>query len=256
MSGMSAALTALKEYILAQRVAAASAPEVKMLQGMYRGYAGDLPQTVYHAGAAFKDAPRPGTFVSPDKEAVKQFGKATRAKQLHTFDAKPRRGGDESDVYDMAKRMGIYEEGVPAGQYLEQGENAIYPEAGQMVEELHNLGLDHLLLNDGISKSPSMVILDPAMVSRNQGVFLSPQKRVADYYAQKRAAQTGETPHAEMILVDPFAPGRYSHSTLGTGAEPPMNTQALKIKPEEVIDRTQLYARGGLARMKECSCRK
>lgn len=244
----------------ADRVALAAAreavPEQKMLQGFYRGYAGDLPQTMYHAGAAFKDTPRPGTFVSPDKEAVKQFGKATRAKQLHTFDAKPRRGGDESDVYDMAKRMGIYEEGVPAGQYLEQGENAIYPEAGQMVEELHNLGLDHLMLNDGMSKSPSMVILDPAMVSRNQGVFLSPQRSVAEYYAQKRAAQSGDRPHVEMILADPFAGRTYTHSTLGSKTKPPIETRARQIAPDQVVNRTPLYSRGGLAQLKECSCHK
>ena len=72
MSGLNAGLAALREFILAQRAAAASAPEVKMLQGVYRGYAGDLPETVYHAGAAFKDAPKPGTFVNKDKAAVRK----------------------------------------------------------------------------------------------------------------------------------------------------------------------------------------
>jgi hypothetical protein len=76
-------------------------------------------------------------------------------------------------------------------------------------------------------------------------LFASPQKRIADYYAQKRAAQTGEAPHAEMILADPFAGRTYGHATAGTGANPPMETRAKKLKPEDVKSRTQLYAKGG-----------
>jgi hypothetical protein len=76
-------------------------------------------------------------------------------------------------------------------------------------------------------------------------LFATPQKRVADYYAQKRAAQTGEAPHAEMLLVDPFAGKQYGHATAGTGKNPPMVTKARKLKPEDVKERTQLYAEGG-----------
>jgi hypothetical protein len=76
-------------------------------------------------------------------------------------------------------------------------------------------------------------------------LFVTPQKRVADYYAQKRAGQTGDEAHAEMILADPFAGRTYGHATAGSGAEEPMFTRAKKIKPEEVKDRTQLYAKGG-----------
>ena len=76
-------------------------------------------------------------------------------------------------------------------------------------------------------------------------LFASPQKRIADYYAQKRAAQTGEAPHAEMILADPFAGRTYGHATAGTGENPPMDTRAKKLKPEDVKGRTQLYAKGG-----------
>lgn len=237
--------------------ARAAAPEQKMLQGVYRGYAGDLPETVYHAGADFAGAARPGLFVTKDREAAQRFLQATGAPRLHTFEMLARRGGGESEIVDMAKRMGIYEEGLPVGQYLEQGENAIFPESAAMVEELHNLGLDHLVVNDGMSKVPSVVVLDPAALRRSEGLFASPQRAVAEYYAKKRAAQTGESPHVEMLLIDPASGAPYNHATMGTGAQPPIVTRARKLAPEDVRDRTQLYRRGGLAQLKEhCSCQK
>lgn len=75
--------------------------------------------------------------------------------------------------------------------------------------------------------------------------FVSPQKAVADYYAQKRAGQTGLAPHAEMVLADPFAGVKYGHATAGTGAQPNIVTQARKLTPEQIANRTQLYAEGG-----------
>ena len=76
-------------------------------------------------------------------------------------------------------------------------------------------------------------------------VFVTPQKRVADYYAEKRAAQTGREPHAEMILADPFVGRAYGHSTPGTGAQEPLYTRARKMREEDVVERTPLYAEGG-----------
>lgn len=76
-------------------------------------------------------------------------------------------------------------------------------------------------------------------------VFVTPQKRVADYYAEKRAAQTGREPHAEMILADPFVGRAYGHSTPGTGAQEPLYTRARKMREEDVVERTPLYAAGG-----------
>lgn len=159
----------------------------------------------------------------------------------------------------MAKRLGIYNPGVPAGQYLEQGENAIFPEAARMVEELRGMGLDSLRLKDGMGKEPSLVALDPAVLRPAPELFATPQRRVADYYAQKRAAQTGESPHVEMLLVDPFAGRQYGHSTMGTGKQEPMTTKARKLKSEDVKESTQLYRKGGrvggaLNHVKECSC--
>lgn len=79
----------------------------------------------------------------------------------------------------------------------------------------------------------------------NSEVFVTPQKRVADYYAQKRAEQTGAEPHAEMVLADPFAGRAYGHSTPGSGKQEPLFTRARKIQESDVADRTRLYAGGG-----------
>jgi hypothetical protein len=80
-------------------------------------------------------------------------------------------------------------------------------------------------------------------------VFASPQRAVAEYYAKKRAAQTGLTPHAEMVLADPFAGVKYGHATAGTGANPNLITQARKLTPEQIAARTQLYKKGGHVKM-------
>ena len=84
--------------------------------------------------------------------------------------------------------------------------------------------------------------------AQDSGVFVSPQRAVGEYYATKRAAQTGLDPHLEMILADPFAGRGYGHSTMGTGKKPPMVTRARELAPEDVKDRTKLYAGGGLVK--------
>jgi hypothetical protein len=80
--------------------------------------------------------------------------------------------------------------------------------------------------------------------------FLTPQKRVADFYAKKRAAQTGAEPHADMVLVPQNAGEVYGHGTIGMpewGFREPMFTNARrKIAPTDIKGRTQLYAAGGL----------
>jgi hypothetical protein len=76
-------------------------------------------------------------------------------------------------------------------------------------------------------------------------LYVTPQKPVADYYANNRAALTGQDPHAEMVLADPFAGRSYGHSTRGTGEAPPMFTRARELQPEDVQGVTQLYAKGG-----------
>jgi hypothetical protein len=230
----------------AEDVVKAAPKEHKMLQGVYRGYAGEDPgETVFHAGAEFQ-RPNPGLFTNPERAAVEKFQRFTGAPRIHTFEAKPRRTGTDEDVYAMAKRLGIYNPGIPASQYLDQGENAVFPEAARMVEELRGMGLDSLRLKDGMGKQPSLVALDPVVLQPAETVFASPQRRVAEYYAQKRAAQTGERPHVEMLLVDPFAGKKYGHSIpMDKFNREPVTTRARKLQPEQVKDRTKLYAAGG-----------
>ena len=133
MPAITSALSALREYILAQRALVAAAPEQKMLQGVYRGYAGNSP-----AAAA-------------------------------------------------------------------EGE-----------------------------------------------VFAANQKQLADYYAARRAAQTGEDPHVEMMLIDPNLGYQYRIHPPGAAEM----SRVRKLPPEAAQYTTQLYARGGLAQMKACTCQR
>lgn len=88
---------------------------------------------------------------------------------------------------------------------------------------------------------------DAAKAAEDAGmVFVTPQRAAGEFYANKRARQMGLDPHLEMILADPFAGYAYGHA-IPTG---PMNrkvdfTKARQLKPTDVKDRTQLYARGG-----------
>jgi hypothetical protein len=77
-------------------------------------------------------------------------------------------------------------------------------------------------------------------------VFVTPQRAAGEFYANKRARQTGLDPHLEMILADPFAGYAYGHA-IPTG---PMNrkvdfTKARQLQPTDVKERTPLYAEGG-----------
>lgn len=86
---------------------------------------------------------------------------------------------------------------------------------------------------------------DPRPLEEMSEVFASPQRKVGEYYAEKRAAQTGREPHVEMLMVDPFAGTSYRHATAGTGKKRGVVTTARKLKPESIEDRYQLKARGG-----------
>ena len=76
-------------------------------------------------------------------------------------------------------------------------------------------------------------------------IYASPQRAVGEYYANKRAKQTGEDPHLEMLLVDPFKGMEYGHATAGTGKQMPLVTRARQLTPEEIKSSTKLYAEGG-----------
>jgi hypothetical protein len=132
------------------------------LQALKRG--ASSPEIVYHAGAEF-NRPRPGLFTHPEREVAEQYKEKTGAPSLHAFEARPRRTGGEEDVYRVARELGIYDPDIPVGQYLEQGENAVFPQSAQVVDELRNRGFDSLRINDGMSSKPSLVALDPSVLS-------------------------------------------------------------------------------------------
>jgi hypothetical protein len=80
--------------------------------------------------------------------------------------------------------------------------------------------------------------------------FLTPHQKVADYYAKKRALQTGRDPHVDQVLVDPLNAGEvYGHSTMAMpelGYPKSMYTPARRgVTPEQILSRKQLYADGG-----------
>lgn len=120
---------------------------------------------VYHAGAEF-DTPSPGLFTNPDRAAVESFQQNMRAPRLHELEISPRNIAGEEDVYDVARRYNVYMPDTPAGQYLEQGENAVFDEAADILAELRRRGFDSARLDDGMGPEPSIVVLDPSIVRR------------------------------------------------------------------------------------------
>jgi len=76
----------------------------------------------------------------------------------------------------------------------------------------------------------------------------TPQRRVAEYYANRRAAERGEDPLLEMLMVDPFAGKQYGLSLpIDQYNRDFITTRARAITPEDVAERIQLKKRGGLA---------
>ena len=120
---------------------------------------------VYHAGAEF-DTPSPGLFTNPDRAAVESFQQQMRAPRLHELEISPRKMGGDDDVYEAARRYGVYSPDTPAGQYLEQGDNAVFGEAADILAELRRRGFDSVRLDDGVGREPSVVVLDPGIVRR------------------------------------------------------------------------------------------
>ena len=76
----------------------------------------------------------------------------------------------------------------------------------------------------------------------------TPQKRVAEYYANRRAATRGEDPHVEMLMVDPFVGKEYGLALpIDEFNRELLTTRARAIAPSDVVERTQLKKKGGLA---------
>jgi hypothetical protein len=92
---------------------------------------------------------------------------------------------------------------------------------------------------------------DNSAMATEGPLFVANQKPMAEYFANKRAAQSGQEPHLEMFLADPFVGidtyRLHPHTVKETSV-------VRKMDPRSLSGRTELYAKGGLARFKECSC--
>jgi hypothetical protein len=85
-------------------------------------------------------------------------------------------------------------------------------------------------------------------VSATEPQFAAMDKKVAEYYAKKRAAQTGLPPHLEMIYKQLEAGRKYGHTVpMDEHNRELLITQAYELQPEDIIGRYQLKKRGGLA---------
>jgi len=84
----------------------------------------------------------------------------------------------------------------------------------------------------------------PVAAEQTGLAFVSPQRKAAEFYANKRALQTGQEPNVEMVLAEPFAGKAYGHSTPGSGAVEPITTQARKLAPADIHATTPLGPTG------------
>jgi len=82
---------------------------------------------------------------------------------------------------------------------------------------------------------------DNAATSAGEQLFAANQRQLADYYAARRAAQTGEDPHVEMLLIDPEVGRQYRLHPPGAREM----SRVRKLPPEAVQGTTRLYAKGG-----------
>lgn len=85
-------------------------------------------------------------------------------------------------------------------------------------------------------------------VSSTEPQFAAMDRNVAEYYARKRAAQTGLPPHLEMIYKQLDAGRKYGHTVpIDQHNRELLITQAYELQPEDIKGRYQLKKQGGLA---------
>lgn len=126
---------------------------------------------LFHAGEYSGGDVAPGTFMNADKEAVEQFAKHAGGTRVTELSVSPKNTATEVDVVAEAKRLGVYIDNVPVGQYLEKD---VYAESGEIIKSLRKKGFDSVELKDGISqKSPSLVVLDPKIVNQADSAIKS-----------------------------------------------------------------------------------
>ena len=83
-------------------------------------------------------------------------------------------------------------------------------------------------------------------VSSTEPQFAAMDRSVAEYYARKRAAQTGLPPHLEMIYKQLDAGRKYGHTVpIDQHNRELLITQAYELQPEDIKGRYQLKKHGG-----------
>ena len=83
-------------------------------------------------------------------------------------------------------------------------------------------------------------------VSSTEPQFAAMDRNVAEYYAKKRAAQTGLPPHLEMIYKQLDAGRKYGHTVpIDQHNRELLITQAYELQPEDIKGRYQLKKHGG-----------
>jgi hypothetical protein len=108
--------------------------------------------------------------------------------------------------------------------------------AGAMIRKKAEGGLAHLAGGGKPVKMLQQFYRGFAGKPNEESVFVSPQKRVADYYAAKRSAQTGLPPGVEAVLADPFAGRAYGHALpIDRLNREFTTTQARELSPLDVI---------------------
>lgn len=126
----------------------------------YRAAMEAVPENIYWNAGVTGDV-HPGTFLNQDKSAVSQFGQQMGTGPARGFQISPKKIASEADVAAVAQDLGVFQKGTPINQYLEQGDDAVFAEAPEILERLRAKGFDSVSVNDGISAQPSLVVLDP-----------------------------------------------------------------------------------------------
>jgi len=108
--------------------------------------------------------------------------------------------------------------------------------AGAMIRKKAEGGLAQMAGGGQAAKMLQQFYRGFAGAPGQESVFVSPQRRVADYYAAKRAAQTGQAPGVEAVLADPFAGRAYGHSLpIDRLNRQFTTTQARELSPLDVV---------------------
>jgi hypothetical protein len=83
-----------------------------------------------------------------------------------------------------------------------------------------------------------------------ESVFAANQRPMAEYYAARRAEETGKEPHVDMMLIDPFVGKQYAlHPPTTKGAKQTEHpSRVRKLKLGDIEGETELYADGGFVR--------